>query len=126
MAEQLNFTQVRTASGLNILLGAWLIASPWIFRYGAAPRAFWNSILVGALILTFAVSRFSAPFAVPGLSWINAGLGLWTIASPWIYHYATNGDAFWDNVALGLAVAALAFWSGRATFAEATREHRPA
>ncbi len=126
MPELLNFTQVRTASGLNILLGAWLIASPWVFSYGAAPMAFWNSIAVGALIVIFAASRVTAPFAGSTLSWINTALGLWTIASPWIYRYGARTDALWDNVALGIAVAALAIWSGRSTFAEATREHRPA
>ena len=68
--EQFNFKQVRMASGINILVGAWLIASPWIVHY--------------------------------------------------------SRDAFLNNVAVGIAVAALATWSGRSTYAEARQEHRPA
>jgi len=104
--------QVRAASGINVLLGAWLIASPWIYGYTGMPGAFWNSIVVGALIVIFAVGRFSTPMA--GASWANVLLGLWTIASPWIYGYTGYGSAFWNSIVLGILVAVLAGWSGYA------------
>ncbi len=41
--------QARTASGINILLGIWLIVSPWVFNYsGRGPVL--NSVYGGALI----------------------------------------------------------------------------
>ncbi len=104
--------QVRAASGINVLLGAWLIASPWIYGYTGLPGAFWNSIVVGALILIFAAGRFSTPMA--GASWANVLLGLWTIASPWIFGYTGNSSAFWNSIILGILVTILAGWSGYA------------
>ena len=112
-------TQARTASGLNVLLGIWLIISPWVFGYASAgPAPMWNSVIVGALILILAATRFSTPHTAPGLSWTNLILGLWAIASPFIYVYQNLGSATWDNVATGIAVVLVALWSGGATAAE--------
>jgi hypothetical protein len=74
--------QARTASGINILLGIWLICSPWIFDYGGT-RAVVNSVFVGALIAILAASRIATLRDSSGLSAINLILALWTIASPW-------------------------------------------
>lgn len=42
-------TQAKTASGSNLVLGAWLVASAWIFIYGTAGAA-WNSVAVGIAV----------------------------------------------------------------------------
>ena len=114
--------QARSASSLNVLLGCWLIASPWIFGYTAGPSGFWNSICAGVLIAVLAISRVSAIRTGSGRSWVNFLLGLWMIVSPWIYGYFGNASATWDNVALGIVVAALAAWSSRAS--EVDDSHR--
>lgn len=108
-------TTARSASGINILLGCWLIASPWTFGYTIDAGGFWNSIVAGALIALLAAARFSSPRSPIGSSWLNLLLGLWMIASPWIYGYAANGEAMWNSIVVGAVVAALAAWSGRAT-----------
>jgi hypothetical protein len=126
MADRDFAAQARIASGLNILLGIWLIISPWVFGYASAgPAPMWNSVVVGALVLILAATRFSTPHTAPGLSWTNLVLGLWTIASPWIYVYQGLGNAMWDNVATGIAICLVALWSGGATAAEARSRHRP-
>jgi hypothetical protein len=127
MATSRDFAaQVRMASGINILLGIWLIISPWVFGYASVgPAAMWNSVVVGALVLIMAATRFASPHTAPGLSWTNLILGLWTIAAPWIYVYDNLGNALWDNVATGLAIVAVAIWAASATAAEARDQHRP-
>jgi hypothetical protein len=51
-------------------------------------------------------------------------LGLWTIASPWIWGYWGNVAALWDNMAVGIAITVVAGWSGSASTAY-EREHSP-
>lgn len=125
MAEHDYAAQARMASALNVLLGIWLIVSPWVFGYSAAGgAAIWNSVVAGALIVILGANRVSSPHTGSGLSWTNLLLGLWTIASPWIYVYDRQSSAVWDNVVLGVVVAALAVWSGSATAVE-HRHHGP-
>ena len=107
--------QARTASAVNMLLGIWLIVSPWIFGYSGTP-AVMNSVIVGALITILAASRLASLRDSAILSGVNLILALWTIGSPWMYGYATNVGAVRDNVLLGVAIATLASWSGSSTF----------
>ncbi|HTV95200.1 MAG TPA: SPW repeat protein [Steroidobacteraceae bacterium] len=125
MATQKYAAQSRAASSINVLLGLWLLASPWIFGYhtlGMGPL--WNSVIIGAVIALLAAGRVYSPQPrTVGLSWVNLVLALWTIASPWVYHYAVNLDARWDNVLVGVVMAAFAIWSGGASTAE--QRHLP-
>ncbi len=104
-----NVGQVRAATIVNVLLGAWLIASPWIFGYDGISMALWDSVIIGALIVIFAAARYATPLG--GASWPSVVLGLWTIASPWVFGFVGAGR--WNSVVLGIIVALLALWSER-------------
>jgi hypothetical protein len=52
-------------SWLNMLLGAWTIASPWIFSYTSEVPRFVNSLCVGALVLIFAIAGWRAAPRMP-------------------------------------------------------------
>lgn len=115
--------QARTASGLNIVLGLWLIGSPWVFDYGGKSVAL-TSITVGTLIALLAAIRLASLHNSAGLSGINLLLAFWTTAAPWIYGYAINTGALWNNVVVGILVAVLAVLSAIATGADRRRRPR--
>ena len=106
--------QARTASGVNILLGAWLIVSPWVFDYSGKSAAL-SSVTVGALIALLAAIRLASLHNSAGLSGINLLLAFWSAAAPWIYEYAINTGALWNNIFVGIFGAVLAVWSAIAT-----------
>ena len=74
--------QARTASGANIVLGIWLIVSPWIFDY-SGKSAVLSGVTVGVLIALLAAIRVTSSHNSAGLSGINLLLAFWTIVSPW-------------------------------------------
>jgi SPW repeat len=129
--------QARIASAINIPLGIWLVVSPWMLHYSAMGLpATLNSMIVGALIVVLAAVRFNSWRDTAPFSWINLVLGLWTIASPWVYGYAAKvvdsslvyGYAVHviglsNSVIVGVLVSALAILSGGATIAE--KKHPP-
>jgi hypothetical protein len=54
--------QVRTASGINLILGVWLIISPWVYGYALHENnPTWSSVVVGVLVLIFAALRYNTP-----------------------------------------------------------------
>jgi hypothetical protein len=114
--------EARTASGVNVLLGVWLIVSPWVFDYSGRSAAL-SSVTVGALIALLAAIRLTWLHNSAGLSGINLLLAFWTAAAPWIYEYAINTGALWNNIFVGVLVAVLAVWSAIAT--DADRRRRP-
>jgi hypothetical protein len=96
-----------TTSGLDVLLGIWLLISPWVlmFRSGVAVG---NDVVLGIVIAIVAGIRFSNPIrATTGLSWLNFLLGLWVLISPWVLGYAALPSALWNNIAVGVAVMVL-------------------
>ena len=47
-------------SWVNVLLGAWTFASPWIFGYTGNTGRFINSLCVGVVVFVVALTAFSA------------------------------------------------------------------
>jgi hypothetical protein len=37
--------------GVNILLGAWLLVSPWVLGFRANPSLMWSAVLIGVLVI---------------------------------------------------------------------------
>ncbi|HYD96285.1 MAG TPA: SPW repeat protein [Noviherbaspirillum sp.] len=94
----------------NLLLGAWLFASPWLMHYAdELPNAAWNAHLLGAAIMLFsAVAMY-----VPRL-WeeaVNILLGLWAVASPWVLGFASHRDVAENMVVIGGLVFLFAVWA---------------
>jgi cyanate permease len=117
-------TQVKTASGMNALLGAWLVLSPWIFQYAPfAMGAFWNSVIIGAVVSLFGISRARAPRERPILSWMNMVMGALTAFAPWTFGYVDDTAQMWNSVLVGIAIFGLAIWSGSATAAYRRHAH---
>jgi hypothetical protein len=40
---------------LTGILGLWLVIAPWVLGFGSFAAAAWNSVIVGLLVLAFAV-----------------------------------------------------------------------
>jgi len=94
----------------NLLLGAWLFASPWLMAYAdALPKAAWSAWAAGAAIVLLAVAAMSVPKA-----WeegLNILLGAWVAVSPWVLEFASSKDATTNAVVIGGLVTLLAVWA---------------
>ena len=93
---------------INLVLGAGLISTPWIFGFTSVELATRNAWVAGGMIaVAAAIALFS--FA-DWEEWVNLLVGLWVAISPWALsvHLTMGEDAIRSQVALGLAVAVLA------------------
>lgn len=50
----------RWQEGVTIVLGLWLIISPWVVGYDAYPTPLWNSLIVGILVAALAAWNAAA------------------------------------------------------------------
>ncbi len=115
--------QVRIASGLTILAGLWMIASPWFLGTNGRSAAAGNDVIVGFIVVLLAAARFAGVSTLWQAWWIIP-LGAWTIISPWVYGFATASPPLeHDSLVLGIALVALSAWSALATLAEETSRH---
>lgn len=107
-------TPIRYASGILMLLGAYLALSPIFIAVSGA--AFWTQVIAGAALFVFGASQISAESTIP--SWINGLVGLAMVGAA--YYFGLNGAAFWNEVIVGAAAVLLATYDG---YEVATDEH---
>ena len=104
--------QISTLSGLNVLVGAWLIIAPWVLDYPTTdPR--WNDILSGLVVGVFALIRASGAYHAEVLSWWNAMIGAWLVVAAFTIDQSTV--ASWNDAGAGIIVFILAIGSALAT-----------
>jgi hypothetical protein len=110
-SPQHSLNQARYASGLNVLLGIWIIASPFVLAFTDNTTALWNDIIVGAVVLILGLVRLEGTRITSWASWGNLILGIWLVIAPYILTYSDLTKALWNDIVLGIAVAILAAWS---------------
>jgi hypothetical protein len=99
-----NWTNTKLCDVANLILGAILFFSPWIFGF-AAGSASANAYVAGLAIAILAIAALAA-FAV-WEEWLNLVVGLWTLVSPWVLGFQGT-TAMTVHVVIGAAVAILA------------------
>src|SRR6202011_4700762 len=99
-----NWSNAKLCDVANLILGAVLFFSPWMFHFDAG-RASENANIAGIVIAVLAIAALAA-FAV-WEEWLNLVVGLWTLVSPWVLGFQGT-TAMTVHVLIGAAVALLA------------------
>ena len=99
-----NWTNAKYCDVANLILGAFLFLSPWIFGFGGTAAE--NANIAGIVIAALAIAALAA-FAV-WEEWLNLIAGLWTLVSPWVLSFQADTKAMTISVIVGAAVAILA------------------
>ena len=79
-----NWTNAKWCDVANLILGAILFFSPWVFGFDSG-RASQNAHIAGIVIAVLAVAALAA-FAI-WEEWLNLIVGLWTLVSPWVFGF---------------------------------------
>ena len=93
---------------VGMLIGVLIGISPWLADQQTDPVVMWNAVLVGALVLVLAQLEY-----VSLQRWEETGeivLGLWLVASPFIFGYAEGGQLRYWHFILGAIIALLTTW----------------
>lgn len=97
-----DLSEIRWASGANILFGAWLFIAPWVLNY-AQDAISWNETIAGAALVILATLRYIRPLGRFWIGWIKALIGLWMIAAPFVLN-CQRITAQVNNMTTGIAV----------------------
>jgi hypothetical protein len=87
---------------INIVLGAWLIAAPFVMGYSVSKVELANDVALGAVLMGCSSWILAAPWGQ-----VEAGLlellgGIWLVAAPFLLHYERMSHAFLNDMAVGL------------------------
>jgi hypothetical protein len=94
---------------VNLVLGVWLVVSPYALNYADQTTPAWNAHIVGIIVVAQAAAAIWA--FQKWEEWVSALLGLWLIVSPWILGYSGLQNPLWNQIIVGVIVGGLALWS---------------
>jgi hypothetical protein len=93
-----------------LVLGWWLVFSPFLFYESLNDAAAWNSYILGSAIVLFAI--WTLPVLEKWEEWVNLVLGLWLIVAPFsLSFYHAEIAAAWNHIILGILIGADAIWA---------------
>ncbi|MES2153319.1 MAG: SPW repeat protein [Pseudomonadota bacterium] len=96
---------------LTLLLGLWLVVSPWAFGYPAdAPQAI-NAYVAGLAMAILAAFDLYKTYVWAVV--VNMLIGIWVAVSPWVLGMAGHREMLNNSVVIGVAVVVLALWELR-------------
>jgi SPW repeat len=94
---------------INLILGIWMIVSPWVLRYSTDANPTWNAVILGILIGVAAL--FALYRVMAWEEWGSVVLGVWLVISPWVLGFSANTNAMSNAIVVGIIVAVLALWA---------------
>ncbi len=106
-------TTQKTLSWLVALAGAWEVVAPFLLGFTATTAFLWDAVIIGLALVVLGVwaALSNQESTDRGLDWINAILGLWLIAAPFVLGYSGSAVPLWNDVGVGVIVAVLAGWA---------------
>jgi hypothetical protein len=102
----------------NLLLGLWVIVSPWTIAHvmaspgnpaGVTDAAMWNHYVIGIIVAILAAVALFAFAAWE--EWVNVALGAWLLISPWLLGFSASAALMWNAVIIGVLVVGFAGWT---------------
>jgi len=110
---------MKRVSWITLILGIWLVISPFAFGSTVVNAAASNNVVIGVLLIGSSWWILAATHDVTGLSWFQMLCGIWLVIAPFVLRYGATRHSALNDVVVG----AVAFLVG---LLETVRvDHRP-
>jgi hypothetical protein len=94
-----------------LLIGLWLLVSPWTLGYSSSSSAGINAHLAGAVMAILAAFDLYKTYVWAVV--LNLAVGAWVAVSPWFLGAAGIRDVRINALVVGVAAIVLALWELR-------------
>jgi hypothetical protein len=94
---------------VNVILGVWMVISPWVLGFEASQAAARTAWILGAAVIVFAAIGIYMHEAWEET--INIVLGICLAGSPWAFGFAEHTTAATNAVIVGVLVIAFGIWA---------------
>jgi len=95
---------MKRVSWINLILGIWLLISPFAIGTTAMSAAVGNNVVLGILLIATSWWILAAVHQVVGVSWFQMLCGIWLVIAPFVLHYRAMSHAFANDVVVGIIV----------------------
>lgn len=95
---------------LNLILGVWVLISPWALGFASMTGAMWTGVVMGILLIIGSAWTLYQPDRRQ-VEWVNLVLGIVLFVAPWVVAYQGAAAAAWNSWILGAVVALIAAYT---------------
>jgi hypothetical protein len=110
---------MKRASWINLILGIWLIMSPFVFGSMGLRVTVGNDIILGILLIASSWWILATVTRAVGVSWFQMLCGIWLVIAPFVLQYRAVTHALANDVFVGILVFVVGLIESQAF------EHRP-
>lgn len=107
--QQVMRDEERWPDWVNLVLGGWLIAAPFVGIGAIGDVAAWNSYVAGTVVAIFAIAAIARPQMWE--EWLNLIVGAWLILAPFALGFTTQQVPMWNQIIVGLLIGVDALWA---------------
>jgi hypothetical protein len=100
---------IRWQDWMDVLLGCWLVVSPWEMGYSLNEAATANACGLGMVLIVFNLIS-ACRLLEKGQEIFNILLGTWLILSPYSLNFATEKEPAINAIVVGVMIVVLAGW----------------
>jgi hypothetical protein len=100
---------VRWQDWIDVLLGGWLIVSPWQLGYALNEAATTNAYGLGTVLIVFNLISVCR-LVDEGQEIFNIVLGIWLLCSPYVFGFAVDRTPTVNALVGGALIITLAVW----------------
>jgi len=95
---------MKRVSWINLILGIWLLISPFAIATTAMSATVGNDVVLGILLIATSWWILAAVNQVVGVSWFQMLCGIWLVIAPFALHYRAMPHALANDVIIGIIV----------------------
>ncbi|MEC9481931.1 MAG: SPW repeat protein [Halomonas sp.] len=94
---------------LMLLLGAWMIVSPYVLGFADSAAVMWSAVISGLILMALALAEISKLQVWE--EWGSLMVGIWMVVAPFVLGFTTMSSAMWNSFIVGVLVVAAAAWT---------------
>jgi predicted anti-sigma-YlaC factor YlaD len=92
---------MKRVSWITLILGIWLVISPFAFGSTVVNTAAGNNVVLGVLLIGSSWWILAASHDVTGLSWFQMLCGVWLVVAPFVLQYGATRHSALNDVVVG-------------------------
>lgn len=95
---------MKRVSWINLILGVWLVISPYVLGSTALRATVGNDIVLGILLIASSWWILATAAEVLGVSWFQMLCGIWLVIAPFVLSYRAMTHALANDVVVGVII----------------------
>ena len=92
---------MKRVSWITLILGLWLVISPFAFGSMVVNAAASNNVVLGVLLIGSSWWILATDADVTGLSWFQMLCGIWLIVAPFVLRYGMTRHSAMNDIVVG-------------------------